>query len=243
MFFVLGVAVMAQPHVVTRLFSVKDVDTVKKSGVLVAVVTFIWFMSLFVSSIAGRVLIPNIDVPDQIFPVLVIKYAPTVLAGIMLSAPFAAVMSTVASLLLSTSSAIIRDIVERNSKEALNEKKLKKFSYITTAVISLLVMGLAINPPNFLQAIVIFAISGFAASFTIPIAVGMFWKGATPAGGLASMMGGFLTMLFLYAFKINNPLGFNPLVWGLLVSLIAIIVVSKFTEKSSDEVLERYFGE
>ena len=64
MFFVLGVAVMAQPHVVTRLFSVKDVDTVKKSGVLVAVVTFIWFMSLFVSSIAGRVLIPNIDVPD-----------------------------------------------------------------------------------------------------------------------------------------------------------------------------------
>lgn len=57
------------------------------------------------------------------------------------------------------------------------------------------------------------------------------------------MMGGFLTMLFLYAFKINNPLGFNPLVWGLLVSLIAIIVVSKFTEKSSDEVLERYFGE
>lgn len=243
MFFVLGVAVMAQPHVVTRLFSVKDVDTVKKSGVLVAVVTFVWFMSLFVSSIAGRVLIPNIDVPDQIFPVLVIKYAPTILAGIMLSAPFAAVMSTVASLLLSTSSAIIRDIVERNSKESLNEKKLKKYSYITTGVISLLVMGLAINPPNFLQAIVIFAISGFAASFTIPIAVGMFWKGATPAGGLASMLGGFLTMLLLYAFKINNPLGFNPLVWGLFVSLIAIVVVSKFTNKSSDEVLERYFGE
>lgn len=243
MFFVLGVAVMAQPHVVTRLFSVKDVDTVKKSGVLVAIVTFVWFISLFVSSIAGRVLIPNIDVPDQIFPVLVIRYAPKILAGIMLSAPFAAVMSTVSSLLLSTSSAIIRDIVERNSKESLNEKKLKKYSYITTGVISLLVMGLAINPPNFLQAIVIFAISGFAASFTMPIAVGMFWKGATPAGGLASMLGGFLTMLLLYAFKINNPLGFNPLVWGLFVSLIAIIVVSKFTNKSSDEVLERYFGE
>ena len=50
-------------------------------------------------------------------------------------------------------------------------------------------------------------------------------------------------MLLLYAFKINNPLGFNPLVWGLFVSLIAIIVVSKLTNKSSDEVLERYFGE
>jgi sodium/pantothenate symporter len=242
MFFVLGVAVMAQPHVVTRLFSVKDVDTVKKSGVLVSIVTFIWFMSLFISSIAGRVLIPNIDVPDQIFPTLVIRYAPTIVAGIMLSAPFAAVMSTVSSLLLSTSSAIIRDIVERSRNENFEEAKLKKFSYITTAGISLLVMILAINPPAFLQAIVIFAISGFAASFTIPIAVGLFWSGATPKGGLWSMISGFLTMLLLYVFKINNPLGFNPLVWGLFISLIVIFVVSKVTEKSSDRVLERYFG-
>lgn len=242
MFFVLGVAVMAQPHVVTRLFSVKDVDTVKKSGVLVAIVTLIWFMSLFLSSLAGRVLIPNIDVPDQIFPTLVINYAPTIVAGIMLSAPFAAVMSTVSSLLLSTSSAIIRDIIERNRNERLEENKLKKYSYITTGVISILVMVLAINPPAFLQAIVIFAISGFAASFTIPIAVGLFWSGATSKGGLWSMISGFLTMLLLYVFKINNPLGFNPLVWGLFISLIVIIVVSKMTQKSSDKVLERYFG-
>ncbi|MET3617789.1 sodium/pantothenate symporter [Peptoniphilus olsenii] len=242
MFFVLGVAVMAQPHVVTRLFSVKDVNTVKKSGVLVSIVTFVWFISLFISSIAGRVLIPNIDVPDQIFPTLVIRYAPTLIAGIMLSAPFAAVMSTVSSLLLSTSSAIIRDIIERNMNKRLEDSKLKKFNYLTTGLISLLVMFLAINPPAFLQAIVIFAISGFAASFTIPIAVGLFWSGATPKGGLFSMISGFLTMLFLYLFKIENPLGFNPLVWGLFISLIVIIVVSKITKQSSDNVLERYFG-
>lgn len=242
MFFVLGVAVMAQPHVITRLFSVKDTDSVKKAGVLVAVITFIWFISLFISSIAGRALIPSIDVPDQIFPTIVVNYTPKLLAGIMLSAPFAAVMSTVASLLLSTSSAIIRDIIERNSKEELTDVKLKKLSYITTLTISILVMILSLNPPAFLQAIVIFAISGFAASFTIPIAVGLFWPGATPTGGFVSMVLGFLTLIVLYAFKIPNPLGFNPLIWGLLVSFISIIIVSKVTKPSSDELLERYFG-
>ncbi len=242
MFFILGVAVMAQPHVVTRLFSIKNIDSVKKAGVLVSIITFIWFISLFISSIAGRTLIPSIDVSDQIFPTIVVKYAPKLLAGIMLSAPFAAVMSTVASLLLSTSSAIIRDIIERNSKEQIADDKLKKLSYITTISISALVMILSLKPPVFLQAIVIFAISGFAASFTIPIVVGLFWSGATPVGGLVSMVSGFLTLIVLYVFKIPNPFGFSPLVWSLVVSLITILIVSKLTKPSSAELIERYFG-
>lgn len=242
MFFVLGVAVMAQPHVVTRLFSVKDVTSVKKAGVLVSIVTFIWFMCLFISSIAGRSLIPKMAVPDQIFPTLVITYSSKFVAGIMLSAPFAAVMSTVASLLLSTSSAIIRDIYQVGMGKKADEKQLKKMSYITTTVISAVVMVLAINPPAFLQAIVIFAVSGFAASFTVPIVMGLFWEGATPAGGMASMLSGFLTLLVLYGFKIKDPLGFHPLMWGLAISLVVIVVVSKITKPSSDSIRERYFG-
>ncbi|WZL73316.1 sodium/pantothenate symporter [Clostridiaceae bacterium 35-E11] len=242
MFFVLGVAVMAQPHVVTRLFSVKDIDSLKKAGVLVSVVTFIWFLCLFISSIAGRSLIPNIDVPDQIFPTIVVKYSSKLFAGIMLSAPFAAVMSTVASLLLSTSSAIIRDIYEKNINRNPDGNKLKKLSYATTTGISLIVMALALNPPSFLQAIVIFAISGFAASFTIPIVMGLFWKEATPTGGLLSMTSGFLTLIILYAFKIPAPLGFNPLVWGLIISFITMILASKLTKPNSPAIMERYFG-
>lgn len=242
MFFVLGVAVMAQPHVVTRLFSVKDVDSVKKSGVLVSIVTFIWFICLFISSIAGKSLIPNIDIPDQIFPTIVVNYSSKIFAGIMLSAPFAAVMSTVASLLLSTSSAIIRDIYEKNINSNMDDNKLKKMSYMTTVGISVLVMILALNPPSFLQAIVIFAISGFAASFTIPIVMGLFWSGATKTGGITSMLMGFLTLIILYVFKIPDPLGFNPLVWGLIVSLITMVIVSKVTKKSSKEIMNRYFG-
>lgn len=242
MFFVLGVAVIAQPHVVTRLFTVKDTNTIKRSGPMVAIITFIWFICLFISAMAGRALIPNIDVPDQIFPTLVLTYTSDFLSGLLLSAPFAAVLSTVASLLLSTSSAIIRDIVERSSKQPLSNDKMRKYTLLITVGLSLLVMVLAWNPPALLQSIVIFALSGFAACFSIPILVGLFWPRANSLGGLLSMISGFLVYLGLYIIKQPAPLGFHALIWSLVVSLIVMIIASLATPPNSDEVYENYFG-
>ncbi len=242
MFFVLGVAVVAQPHVVTRLFTVKDTGTIKRSGAMVSIITFIWFICLFVSSIAGRALIPSIDVPDQIFPTLVLRYTSSVLSGLLLSAPFAAVLSTVASLLLSTSSAIIRDIVERSRKEPITNDRMRIYTLSTTIGLSVLVMVLAWNPPQLLQAIVIFALSGFAACFTVPILVGLFWSRASSMGGLMSMIVGFAVYIGLYGIGMPAPLGFHALVWSLAAALLTMIGVSLMTAPSSAEVYNDYFG-
>ncbi len=242
-FFILGVAVMAQPHVVTRIFTVKDVSSLKRAGSLISIITLVWFFSLFVSALAARALIPEIDVPDRIFPTIVIKYTGTVLAGLLLSAPFAAVMSTVSSLILSTSGALMRDIYQRNINPNASDKTIKKISYISTIAISAVVMVLAIKPPAFLQDIVMFAISGFAASFTVPIVMGFFWKGGTSMGGLCSMVSGFVTLLVLYSLPNPNPLGFNPLVWALVISAAAMLFVSKVTEQEDPKRLAELFEE
>lgn len=240
-FFVLGVAVMAQPHVVTRIFTVRNVSSLKRSGALISIITLVWFFSLFVSALAARALIPSIAVPDTIFPTIVLKYTGSVLAGILLSAPFAAVMSTVSSLILSTSGALMKDIYQRNINPNATDGQIKKISYLSTILISAVVMVLALKPPAFLQDIVMFAISGFAASFTVPIVLGFFWKGGTPKGGLYSMISGFVTLLVLYAMPNPNPLGFNPLIWGLLVSATVMVVVSKFTKPNDAEHMEKLF--
>lgn len=240
-FFILGVAVMAQPHVVTRIFTVKNMMSLKRSGALISLITLVWFMSLFVSALAARALIPQIDVPDRIFPTIVLQYTGSVLAGILLSAPFAAVMSTVSSLIISTSGAIMKDIYQRNFNPNASEKAIKMTSYIATIAISAVVMVLSFNPPKFLQDIVMFAISGFAASFTVPIILGFFWKGGTPMGGLLSMISGFVTLLVLYAQPNPNPFGFNPLVWGLVVSAVVMVVVSKVTKPNDSAFMEKIF--
>ncbi len=121
----------------------------------------------------------------------------------------------------------MKDIYQRNFNPNASEKAIKTTSYIATVAISAIVMVLSFNPPKFLQDIVMFAISGFAASFTVPIILGFFWKGGTPKGGLMSMISGFVTLLVLYAQPNPNPLGFNPLVWGLVVSALVMVVVSK----------------
>lgn len=242
MFFVLGVAVMAQPHVVVRLFTVKNVRSVHRAGAVVAVVTFIWFISLFLISMAGRHLMPEIEVSDQFLPLIALSYAPKILAGIILAAPFAAVMSTVDSLLLSVSGAAVRDIYQNNINPNVDQRTLRNLSYAVTFIISIIVLLFALKPPAFLQLIVIFAISGFAASFTIPLIMGLYWRGATPTGGIVSMVGGFLTLIILYIFDIPNPLGFDPLVWGMLISFILMIIVSQITKPVSRETLLKYFG-
>jgi sodium/pantothenate symporter len=187
-------------------------------------------------------LIPSIDVPDRIFPTIVLQYTGDVLSGLLLSAPFAAVMSTVSSLILSTSGAVMKDIYQRNINPDASPATIKTISYVSTIAISILVMFLALNPPEFLQNIVMFAISGFAASFTVPILLGFFWKGGTPAGGLLSMISGFVTLIGLYLSANPNPLGFNPLVWGLLVSALVMYVVSKFTKPNDPAFMEEIFN-
>ena len=124
-----------------------------------------------------------------------------------------------------------------------SDKTIKKISYISTIAISAVVMVLAIKPPAFLQDIVMFAISGFAASFTIPIVMGFFWKGGTSMGGLCSMVSGFVTLLVLYSLPNPNPLGFNPLVWALVISSAAMFFVSKVTEQEDPKRLAELFEE
>lgn len=241
-FFTLGVAVLAQPHVITRVFAVKDVKSLKRAGALISIICMVWFFSLFISAQAARALIPSIEVSDQIFPTIVLTYCGKALAGILMCAPFAAVMSTVSSLTLSCSSALIKDIYQRTVKTAPSAKFLRNITYVVTLVLAVLVMVLSLNPPAFLQDLVMFAINGFAASFTIPIIFGFFWKGSTPAGGIASMIAGFATMIGLNVLPVpTNLLGFNPLVWAMVIGSIVMVVVSKCSKKQDEAFLSDLF--
>ena len=122
-------------------------------------------------------------------------------------------------------------------------KKLQMLTYIVTLVLAVLVLVLSLNPPAFLQDLVMFAINGFASSFTAPILFGFFWKKSTPAGGMASMIAGFATMIGLNVLPIpTNLLGFNPLIWALVVSSIVMVAVSKCSKQQDEAFLNNLFN-
>jgi Na+/proline symporter len=120
-------------------------------------------------------------------------------SGLLLAAPYAAIMSTVAAFLLMISSSLVRDLYQRTINPDVSPRTMKVISYGVTALVGVVVMLGALNPPGFLQYIIVFTGTGQGCSFLVPMFLGLYWRRATRAGVIAAMLGGFLVVLGLYA--------------------------------------------
>lgn len=249
-FFVMwAITGMGQPSTMVRLMAFRDSRTLRVSILYLVVYNIIVYIPLILIFICARSVLPGLEKPDEVMPRMVIALSNPYLAGLILAAPYGAVMSTVSGFLLIIASGMVRDVYQRFFRPRATEKEIEYASYATTAVIGLLVAIVALNPPKFLQLIVVFASSGMAAAFLVPALMGAFWKRATAQGAIAAMLVGVSITLSLYAYGsyqgfqkhdqlIGPPssgfgawylFGFEPCVWGLLGSLIAGVVVSKLT--------------
>ena len=104
----------------------------------------------------------------------------------------------------------------------------------------------AMRPPDFLQKLIVFGAGGLAASFLFPTLLGIYWKGMTRLGALSAMIGGFLTTTGLFVpTMLGSPpvaiFGLDPNFWGLIVSLILAVTVSKLTGPPPKHLIRRYF--
>ncbi len=172
------------------------------------------------------------------------------LAGLLVAAPFAAVMSTVDSFLLMISSALVRDVYQRNINPEVREKTIKRLSYLFTLVVGTAATLGAINPPKFLQDIIVYTGSGLAACFLAPMVFALYWPRVNAIGASVGMLAGFFAHLAMYVagrfvngsfFTPYTLLGFNPVVIGLFVSFVAVYMASKLTPPPPQELVRKYF--
>ena len=261
-FFMWAISGMGQPGTMVRLMAFKESRTLKRAILTVTVYYGLIYLPLVFVFVAARTLLPHIPQEDsdkamvlvatRVVSELGLGYQ--ILAAIFVAAPFAAVMSTVDSFLLMISSSLVRDIYQRTFNPNVSEKIVKWASYTTTAVVGALVTVWAMKPPDFLQFIIVFTGGGFASTFLFPTMLGIYWKGMTRQGALASMVGGFLTIVGLFTLGyVLEPLGFglpagrvnlfgfHPIFWGLSVSALLAIVVSKLTGPPPEDLVRRYF--
>ncbi|MEZ5329734.1 MAG: hypothetical protein R3F19_32195 [Verrucomicrobiales bacterium] len=113
------------------------------------------------------------------------------LAGVLLAAPFAAVMSSVDSFLLMVSSAVVRDIYQNRMRPTASERSSPTASYIVTSFIGIAVMCLHCSCRHAHCDLIVFASGGLAGCFLIPVLLMLFWQKMTGAGAIAGMLGGF----------------------------------------------------
>ena len=190
---------------------------------------------------------PGMEVdPDRTMPELARVLTDTAgfpwLAGVLLAAPFAAVMSSVDSFLLVASSSLVRDVYQKYVRPDASTKQLKRWSYGTTAIVGLAAFLASVQPPKYLQDVIVFASGGVAGVFLVPMAAALFWPRANGISVIAGMLGGWLTHLILYAGG-WDLLGLNPFVWDLLGSGLAVYIVAQMTSPPDESLVARYFEE
>jgi sodium/pantothenate symporter len=244
-FFVMWpLAVLGQPALMSRFLASGDPRTLSKATLINGAYVFLLYPSIMTLGIVGRYLAPDIAMPDQAMPATIVAAVPTWLAGLVLAAPFAAIMSTISSFLLVTGSAIVRDLYHRNLDHALSDRKAQVLSQGTTFLIGALALAIAFRPPEYLQYIVIFSATGLASSFVAPTVLAVFWPRATRAGAYAALFGGLGSFALQYAlYGTRSWFGFDPFVWSLSLSFVCGIVASYATPPQRKELREAWFGE
>ncbi len=179
---------------------------------------------------------------DNIIPIAIAQCLPPWLAGIAIIGPIAASISTVSSLLISSSSSIVKDVylhyraksldadielrdTKINGGAASNDKRVSRLSQVFTLALGLIVFVLAIVPPDVIWKINMFAFGGLETAFCWVLVMGLFWKRANSAGAVLSMVGGVVVYCTLMALGIK-PFGLHQIVVGISLSLVLMLVGS-----------------
>jgi SSS family transporter len=235
----IGLAFLGAPQLLTRFISAKNRGEIVHGSMIAVICIVVFDVGAVLAGMAGRVLFAGLDDAETILPTMSAELFPAVFTGIFLVIVLAAILSTVDSLLILASSAVVRDVVQKVLNPDLTERQLSMLGRLTTAVIGTGALALALPEVRVVFWFVLFAWSGIASAFAPVVLCSLFWAGTTKAGAIAGMIAGFLTTVLWVLFLKEQFYDLYEMIPGFLAGFIATIGVSFFTkppEGAADEL-------
>ncbi|MGY3716132.1 sodium/proline symporter PutP [Sutcliffiella cohnii] len=240
-----GLGYFGQPHIIVRFMairSVKELKPARRIGIGWMIITLIGAMATGLVGIA-YVSQNNLQIgnSETIFIVLSQTLFHPFVGGFLLAAILAAIMSTISSQLLVTSSALTEDFYKTFLRRTASDKELVMAGRLSVVIVAIVAIFLSYTPNDTILNLVGNAWAGFGAAFGPVVLLSLYWKRMTRWGALAGMLTGAITVLFW----INSSIEVNGLVlskWmyeiipGFLLSTIAIIAVSLVTKLPSEKI-------
>ena len=241
-----GLGILGLPQTTQRCFGYKDSRSMHNAMVMGTLIIGFLLLFMHLAGVLGRGVMPGLSSGDLIIPSLILELLPPFWAGVFVAGPLAAIMSTVDTMLLLVSAAIIKDLYIRyslkNDASRISPKKLSRMSFGCTVAAGLLVFAASFNPPELLVWINLFAFGGLEAVFLWPIILGLYWKRANAAGAVFSILIGLTVFIFLSVFKV--PLGgVHAIIPTLAFSFVAFVAGTHFGEPVSPEIRRLFWDE
>lgn len=226
----IGLGVIGLPQIAVRAMSYKDSKSLHRAILIgtIGIGTIMFGMHLI--GVFARPVMPGIEIGDKVMPLLTLEVLPPILAGIVLAAPMAAIMSTVNALLILVSSTVVKDIYLNYINPKASDAQIKKRSFWVTTIIGLAVVLFAVNPPELLIMLNLFAFGGLESAFLWSVVFGLYWKKANKYGAISSMAVGLTLYILIYQFA-ENIYGMHSVTIPIFASLFTFVFVSLIAQK------------
>ena len=240
-----GLGILGLPQTAQKCLGYRDSGSMHNAMLVGTVIIGFLLLCLHLAGTLGRAVLPDLPAGDLIMPTLTVSLLSPFWAGVFVAGPLAAIMSTVNSMLLMVSAALVKDLYVRyrlkGDVSRIPLRRIGRMSLFSTLVVGVLVFLAALRPPDLLVWINLFAFGGLESVFLWPIVLGLYWKKANTAGALASMLAGVAVFMFLSVAKL--PLGgMHPIVPSSVAALAAFLIGNRLGRPSRAEVLELFWG-
>ncbi|MFC0043934.1 sodium/proline symporter PutP [Metabacillus iocasae] len=244
-----GLGYFGQPHIITRFMairSVKDVPVARLIGMSWMIVSLLGAVFTGITGAAYFADAP-VDNPEKVFILFSnILFNPWV-AGILYAAILSAIMSTVSSQLLVSSSALAEDFYKAILRKNASEKELLWIGRLGVIVISAIavVLGIQANPEletgSSILDLVSYAWAGFGAAFGPVVLLSLFWKRMNKHGALAGMVVGAVTVVvWKQLYHLGGIFELYEIVPGFVLAFLSIVIISLVTKAPEEAILHEF---
>ena len=263
----LGVVVLTSlgtwglPQMVGKFYSITDESAIRRGTIISTIFAFIVAGGCYFLGGFGRLFVPtafNAEkgkfVFDNIVPSM-LETLPDFLIALVILLVLSASMSTLAGLVLTSSSTMTLDLIYRDKKSASDEveggeiddtvaEKIerRKVVVMRVLIVFFIVISLmiALNPPQFIAQLMGISWGALAGAFLAPFMLGLYWKGVTRSAVWSCFVWG--VGITVVNMMLGNPI--NPIDCGAIAMVggfVVVAVVSLFTPKLSTKLVDRIF--
>ena len=237
-----GLGYFGQPHILARFMGVQSISKLKRSRMIAIVWVAISLAGAVVIGMVGIGMFESLDIAlkeqEKVFIYMIPHIMGPWLGGIMLAAVLSAIMSTIDSQLLVSSSALTEDLYRRVVKRKPGEREIMVIGRGCVVVISAIALVMALDPKDSILGIVAYAWGGFGASFGPLVLFALFSRRTTWRSALLGMVVG-TAVLVLWKYS-GWGSAMYEIVPGFLANTLTILLVDFFFPQTDPDVLARY---
>lgn len=232
-----GLGYFGQPHIIVRFMAVREGGVRQARNIAMS-----WMGVALVGAIgiglAGRAYVERnpgvaMENPETIFILLANTLFHPLVTGFLLAALLAAIMSTISSQLLVSSSSLTEDFYRLFLKKDASEREAVNVGRISTALVAIAAIAIASDPDSGVLALVSNAWAGFGAAFGPLIILVLTWKRMTGAGAVAGLIVGAGVVMAWIATGANAATGLYEIIPGFASAWLAIWGVSLATSRAA----------